>query len=447
MPVYRQFLRYTIPTVAAMLVNGLYQVVDGIFIGHYMGADGLAGINLAWPVIAMALGLGMLLGVGSGALSSIKQGEGDQDGAKRILATGLITLVCVAPVIATIIYFGAPYFLSWQGADEGGLLLARQYLDILTVGCVFTLGSIATPFLLRNDNSPNLATILMIAGAVTNIVFDYLFIAVLGWQLRGAALATLLAQMVVTLAGGHYFFSSRATLRLTRQCLRMEWQYLPRIILIGLSSFFMYIYSATTVALHNSQLAHYGESVSIGAYAILGYIITVYYLTVEGIANGMQPLASFYYGAKNYPVIRTLLRLSMSVVVLGGIAFVVGVNLFATSIIQIFNSDDQALRSSAEAAIRLHLFALFFDGFLVVTGAYFQALGYSRSAMFITLGNITVQMPFLFLLPLWFGLDGVWLAFPLSNIALSTIAVVMLWRELQRNKPINRAIFPTGYRQ
>lgn len=447
MPVYRQFLRYTIPTVAAMLVNGLYQVVDGIFIGHYMGADGLAGINLAWPVIATVLGLGMLLGVGTGALSSIKQGEGDWDSAKRILATGLITLVCVAPVIAIIIYFGAPYFLAWQGADNGGMVLARQYLDVLTVGCVFTLGSIATPFLLRNDNSPNLATILMMSGAVTNIVFDYLFIAVMGWQLQGAALATLLSQMVVTLGGGRYFFSNRATLRLTRQCLKVEWQYLPKMVLIGLSSFFMYIYSATTVAFHNSQLAYYGSSVSIGAYAILGYIITVYYLTVEGIANGMQPLASFNYGAKNYQAIRTLLRLSMSIVVLGGIVFVAVVNLFPTAIIGIFNSDDNALIQCAEEAIRLHLFALFFDGFLVVAGAYFQALGHSRKAMFITVGNISVQLPFLFLLPRWFGLDGVWLAFPLSNITLSVVVAMMLWWEVRREIPLSRSVYPTECRR
>ncbi|GHX24423.1 putative membrane protein [Vibrio cholerae] len=194
--IYRQFVRYTIPTVAAMLVNGLYQVVDGIFIGHYVGAEGLAGINVAWPVIGTILGIGMLVGVGTGALASIKQGEGHPDSAKRILATGLMSLLLLAPIVAVILWFMADDFLRWQGAEGRVFELGLQYLQVLLVGCLFTLGSIAMPFLLRNDHSPNLATLLMVIGALTNIALDYLFIAWLQWELTGAAIATTLAQVV-----------------------------------------------------------------------------------------------------------------------------------------------------------------------------------------------------------------------------------------------------------
>ncbi|GHW21919.1 putative membrane protein [Vibrio cholerae] len=163
--IYRQFVLYTIPTVAAMLVNGLYQVVDGIFIGHYVGAEGLAGINVAWPVIGTILGIGMLVGVGTGALASIKQGEGHPDSAKRILATGLMSLLLLAPIVAVILWLMADDFLRWQGAEGRVFELGLQYLQVLIVGCLFTLGSIAMPFLLRNDHSPNLATLLMVIGA------------------------------------------------------------------------------------------------------------------------------------------------------------------------------------------------------------------------------------------------------------------------------------------
>ena len=199
--IYRQFWRYTIPTVAAMLVNGLYQVVDGIFIGHYVGAEGLAGINVAWPIIGFILGLGMLVGVGTGALASIKQGEGNMTAAKQVLATGLLLLVMLAPAVATILWFLADDFIAWQGVEGRVYELGLQYLQVLVIACVFTLGSIAMPFLLRNDDSPNLATLLMVSGAIINILFDYLFIAVLHWELTGAAIATALAQLSVTVLG------------------------------------------------------------------------------------------------------------------------------------------------------------------------------------------------------------------------------------------------------
>ena len=153
--IQRQFWRYTIPTVAAMLVNGLYQVVDGIFIGQYVGADGLAGINLAWPVIGTILGIGMMVGVGTGALASIKQGEGKTEQATTTLTTGLILLAMLAPVVGVILWFNAELFISLQGGEGRAYELGVQYLDILIFASVFTLGSIALPFLLRNDNSPN----------------------------------------------------------------------------------------------------------------------------------------------------------------------------------------------------------------------------------------------------------------------------------------------------
>ncbi|ELI5732577.1 MATE family efflux transporter [Vibrio fluvialis] len=430
--IYRQFLRYAIPTVAAMLVNGLYQVVDGIFIGHYVGAEGLAGINVAWPVIGTILGMGMLVGVGTGALASIKQGEKDLHSAKRILATGLLTLVMLAPIVATVLWFFADDFLRWQGAQGRTFELGMQYLQILIIGCVFTLGSIAMPFLLRNDDSPNLATLLMVVGALCNIVLDYVLIAWLQWELTGAAIATAISQLIVTGLGFSYFFSKRAKLRLTRACLTMEWRYLPKIFAIGVSSFFMYAYGSTMVALHNSLIIQYGNAVMVGAYAILGYIVTVYYLTVEGIANGMQPLASFNHGARQYDNIRRLLKVAMSIAVLGGVVFVLMINLFPEQVIGIFNSNDPRLMEGAVFALKLHMFALFLDGFLVVSAAYYQATNHGGKAMFVTVGNMMVQLPFLYILPKLYGITGVWIAFPLSNIALSCVVGVMLWRDVSR---------------
>ncbi len=414
-----------------MLVNGLYQVIDGIFIGRYVGAEGLAGINVAWPVIGTILGIGMMVGVGTGALVSIKRGEQDQEGAKRILSTGLMLLVVLMPVVALVLFSFSDDFIRWQGAQGRVYELGLQYLNILVVSCIFTLGSIVAPFLLRNDDSPNLATILMVIGAATNILLDYVFIAWLDWELTGAAIATGLAQMVVTVLGIGYFFSSKATLRLSLSDLKLEFGRVPKIAMIGSSSFFMYAYGCAMVALHNSLFAQYDNAMLIGSYAILGYIVTVYFLIAEGIANGMQPLVSYNHGARNPKNIRKLLKIAMGTSVLGGIAFVILMNLFPYQVVSVFNSDDQDLIENTVMGIRLHMFALYLDGFLMVSAAYYQSLNKSSKAMFITVGNIMVQLPFLFIMPKLFGVAGIWIAFPLSNIALSLLVMSMLWRDVK----------------
>ncbi|UUM31053.1 MATE family efflux transporter [Vibrio japonicus] len=430
--IYKQFWRYTIPTVAAMLVNGLYQVVDGIFIGRYVGADGLAGINVAWPVIGTILGIGMLVGVGTGALTSIRQGEKDTLGAKQVLMMGLMLLLLITPIAAVTLWLFAENFLLWQGAEGRVFDLGLQYLNILIGACVFTLGSIAMPFLLRNDESPKLATMLMMVGAVINIVLDYVFIAWLDWELTGAAIATAIAQMTVTALGLMYFFSPSANLRLKVTEFEFRFTAIPKIFTIGVSSFFMYAYGSVMVALHNGLFAEYGDQLMIGAYAILGYIVTVYYLAAEGIANGMQPLASYNHGVKNVQNIKKLLKVAMSSSILLGLVFIGLLNLFPYQFVSVFNSESDELIGYTVTGIQLHLFALALDGFLVVTAAYYQSINRGSKAMFVTMGNMFIQLPFLYIMPKLYGVTGIWLAYPLSNIALSVVVAIMLFKDVRR---------------
>ncbi|MGR5154326.1 MATE family efflux transporter [Photobacterium swingsii] len=428
----RQFWRYTLPTIAAMLVNGLYQVVDGIFIGRYVGAQGLAAINVAWPIIGTVLGIGLMIGVGTGALCSVSKGEGDHNKAQRILSTGFIFLL-IASIAASVSLFSFGHdLLVLQGATGEVLALGHQYISVLAFAVIFAFGSIAVPFLLRNDGRPNFATGLMVLGAIANIALDYVLIAWFQWELMGAAIATAISQSLVTLIGLGYFFTDKADLRLTRKTLSFSLEHCRSIAWIGLSSFFMYAYGSFMVALHNVQFIKYGEVTMVGAYAILGYIVTVYYLVAEGVAGGMQPLVSYNHGAGNQSNIRKALKLGMVVSVVVGVLFVIVVNIAPYQFASIFNSEDSALIDHTVLGLRLHLFAMFLDGFLVVAAAYYQSVGKGSKSLFVTIGNMLVQLPFLFLLPIWFGAEGVWLALPLSNIALSSVVGIMMYRDIKQ---------------
>jgi Na+-driven multidrug efflux pump len=322
-------------------------------------------------------------------------------------------------------------FLLLQGSQGQMHLLAMQYLDILIFGSVFSLGSIAVPFLLRNDDSPNVATALMVLGALLNIVLDYLLIAVWQWELTGAAIATTISQGVVTILGVAYFFSSKANLRLRAADFVLQLHSIPRIVSIGISSFFMYAYGSFMIAIHNMLFADYGSVVLVGAYAILGYIVTFYYLIAEGIANAMQPLLSFNYGARRQDNMRKLFNVAMQSAVIGGVIFVVALNIFPYQSVAIFNSTDQELIDSTVTGIRLHLFSMFLDGFILIAAAYYQAINHGGKAMFVTIGNMLIQLPFLYALPKLFSVTGIWIAYPLSNIALSLIVVWMITKDLR----------------
>jgi putative MATE family efflux protein len=427
--IYKQFWQYTLPTVAAMLVNGLYQVVDGIFIGRYMGAEGLAGINVVWPIIGTVMGVGMMVGVGTGALASIHTGSGNRQKARTSLSTGLVLLLITYPVLVLTLWRYSEFFLLAQGIDGNALAMGSEYIEVLVPASFFTLGSIAIPFLLRNDGRPHYATFLMVLGALLNIVFDYLFIVRFGWELKGAALATALSQCVVTLMGVGYFFSKYATMRLRLSRFTIRFAEIPQILAIGSSSMVMYLYGSVMVAVHNWMFTQYGTVLTVGAYAVLGYILVIYYLTAEGIANGMQPLVSFNHGAKNGPAVKQLFSIACWSSILVGIVFVTALNVYPEEIIGIFNGDDPELMRDAVMGIRLHMFAVFLDGFIVVVAAYYQAIGDSKKAMFTTVGNMVIQFPFLYIFSQLFGLTGVWLAYPISNIALSVVLIWMIRKE------------------
>ena len=195
----------------------------------------------------------------------------------------------------------------------------------------------------------------------------------------------------------------------------------------------MYAYGALMIAVHNSLFSHYGDQMVIGAYAILGYIVTVYYLIAEGIANGMQPLVSYNHGANHQENVRKLLKMAMISTVAIGLGSVCLLNVFPKEFVSVFNHTSELLIENAIIGIRLHLFALAFDGFLVVVAAYYQAINKGSKAMFVTVGNMLIQLPFLYIMPKLIGMTGIWIAYPLSNITLSLFVVVMLAKDLRDN--------------
>lgn len=432
--VRRTFWRYAIPSIAAMLVNGLYQVVDGIFVGHYIGADGLAGINMAWPIIGILIGLGLLVGLGAGSLISIYRGEGNPQKARDTLSTGLGLMVLLGGLMMALIAAFGPAMMLAQGATGAALILGTDYIDIFVWGAVFTLAGGALPMLVRNDDSPHLSTGIMCLGAGLNILLDYLLIGVMDRGLEGAAIATVLSQSVVCFIALGYFFSSRSGLQLTWRRLVFRSALARKAIGLGTSTLFMYAYFSFVVALHNRLFMEYGTTTHVGAFAIIGYLMTIYYLLAEGIAGGMQPPISYYFGARQVEQIKATLMLAIKVTLISGLGFVAAFNLLPEAMLSLFISDDPALMATAAYGMKLHLFALYLDGLIALATIYFLAVNQGGKALAISVGNMMVQLPFLYLLPQWYGIDGIWLSMPLSNIVLFAVVAPMVWLDIKQKQ-------------
>ncbi|MGI9279960.1 MAG: MATE family efflux transporter [Endozoicomonas sp.] len=428
----RQFWRYTLPAVAGMLVNGLYATIDGIFIGQYVGANALASMNLVWPIFGLVIGIGLMCGTGSGALYSIFRGESRHEQAQSIFGNAISLMVLLSVGLGLILYHYGDRGLMLMRATDDVLVMGRSYLQVISIGSLAALLGAALPMMIRNDERPHLATIVMVIGALANIALDYLFIVVLQKGVAGAAIATVLAQLATAVIGLIYFFSNKARLRLSLKHLKISLDGYRQIMITGIPSLTMFIYMSFVLAIHNRLFLEFGSVTALAAFTIVGYVQAIFYMLAEGIAHGIQPLVSYNHGAGHQQNIRKALMMGIRWVLVIGISMLLLINLMPETIAQIFNSDDPVLIAETVRGLRLHLFTMFLDGFIVVAAAYFQALAQSRTATLITLGNMGVQIPLLFTLPFIFGVTGVWIALPLSNIFLAAVVAVVLIKDIRR---------------
>lgn len=428
----KTFWHYSLPTIVALMTNGLYQIVGGAFLGHVMGSDGLAAVNLAWPFLGVLLAIGMMIGMGSGARCAIAQGEQQNEKARRIVSQSFWLQLSLGVLAGQIMVFFANDFMQIQSDNRLINQYGRDYLTVLGLCGPIVLASLSMPLLVRNLGAPRLATLAMIAGALTNIILDYWFIVHLNWGLKGMAVAMILSESLSIIICSLFIFNRHNQLRPHRS----ELGFHPRLSLssltAGFSSMLMYIYLSVMTLAHNLLLLKYGGAIQVAAYTIAAYLMAFYYLFAEGVSGGMQPLTSFFYGARHYDKVLKVLRLALFTAVGGGIMFVLVLLIFPKIFAGIFISGDHELMKVTLVGMRLHLCLVFLDGFIVLAATFFQSLGMVRHATLITLSNMLILFPFLALLPLCLGVDGVWLAMPLSNLCLALIVCFMLYHQIKR---------------
>lgn len=429
------FISYVIPTLGAMLISGAYQLIDGFFIGHFIGAEGLAAVNIGWSYITVLLGFGLLVGVGTGSLYSIAKGAEDDEEARKIIGQSITLILIPGLIFGIILYLSAPTLVYMLSDAEYRVsqkfvttaYMAIDFIQVFAVSSPLVIGSLALPFLVRNMGKPYYATLYMAIGVSINILFSYLFIVVWEMSVFGAAIANILGESCAMFLGLYYIlFKSGEPLKL--QHFKPNFRLIKDIMVNGASTFFMYIYVGFIMMLHHKMLVKYGGTVAVSAYTITGYIITIYYLGMEGIANGVQPIISRLYGRENYLSTRAIIRMMAFVGMTYGITLTIFLQIFPEFFTALFTNELELSKVTIHA-INFHLPLLFLEGAFVMVTVFFQAIGEGTKALVISIGNLVIQIPFLFIAPKFYQLDGVWVAMPLSSALLAV--PVIYWAYLR----------------
>ena len=451
----RRFWGYALPSILAMLVSGAYYLVDGIFVGHYVGAAGLAGINLVYPVIMVLIGLAAMIAMGAATAISFQQGAKNLRQARQALVNALWLLVLLGTTAPLLLYHWHIDILLGLGIEQGTETWqqASDYLLWIGGGTLLLASNLAVPYLLRNDGRPRLAMILVSAGAVLNILLNYVMVGRLGLGLVGTAQATLISEGIVSLLGLGYFFSSHARLRLSWRQLAPDLPAMPGLLFTGLPSLIAQFNLGLLLLLHNSQLMVHGSVKDLAGFTVAGYTEAVFIVILQGLAFGIQPLISQAAGAKRHRDLKFLMEMGLKITLIYGMLVWLLIQLLPRQVAMLYTGDqDEELLSAAVSSLTLNLGAIPLEGIIMFGIVLLQSMARTRQALIISAAKTLLLLPLIFLLPLQWGRDGVLMAQPTTVLLLTLPLCWLLWREWRRlalacaPRPLRRTQ-PLGPRQ
>ena len=431
-------VQYAVPAIIAMTASSLYNMVDSIFIGHGVGPLAISGLALTFPLMNLAAAFGSLVGVGAATLVSMRLGQRDYDTAGKVLGNVFMLnlIIGVAFSIVTLLFLDP--ILYFFGASEATVGYAREYMTVILLGNVITHMYLGLNSVLRASGHPRKAMYATINTVVINTVLDPLFIYGFGWGIRGAAIATVLAQVISLVWQFRILSDRRELLHFRRGIYRLHAKIVRDILAIGMSPFLMNLAACFIVILINKGLKEFGGDLSIGAYGIVNRVAFFFVMVVMGLNQGMQPIAGYNFGAQQYDrVLRVLKLTAIGATCVTTCGFLLG-ELMPRLAVSLFTKDAKLVRLAAEG-MRITFVCFPIIGFQMVATNFFMSIGMAGKAIFLSLSRqLLFLLPGLVLLPplfdqytQWNGSWGVWCAMPLSDLLASIVAFLMLMHQLR----------------
>ena len=422
-------MQYAIPAIIAMTASSLYNMVDSIFIGHGVGPLAIAGLAITFPFMNLAAAFGSLVGVGASTLVAIKLGQKDKESATHVLGNVVMLNGIIGLVFMTVALLFLDPILLFFGASPDTLPYAREYMQVILAGNLVTHIYMGLNEVLRASGYPQKAMAATLTAVIVNCGLDALFIMGFGWGIRGAALATITAQIIALGFELHHFSRKKSFLHFQKGIFGLKRQIVGGMLAIGLSPFLMNLCACFVVILINKSLKTYGGDLAIGAYGIVNRIVFLFIMIVMGFNQGMQPIAGYNFGARLFDRLIQVL----SGVAVTTVGFLAG-QIFPRSLICLFTSDETLTNIAVEG---LRIVLIFFPvvGFQMVTSSFFQSIGMAKKAIFLSLTRqLLFLIPSLLVFPSIWGTVGVWMSMPVADCIATIVAACMLRWQLKRLK-------------
>ncbi len=427
-PVGRLLLQYALPAMIAMTASSLYNIVDRVFIGQGVGALAISGLAITFPFMNLTAAFGAGIGVGASTAISVKLGQKDYTTAQNILGNTFTLNLIIGIGLSIVCLLFLDPILRFFGASAQTIPYAHEYMVIILLGNVISHMYFGMNALLRAASKPRQAMFATIFTVVMNVVLDALFILGFGWGIRGAAIATILSQLLALCWQFRLFSNKDELLHFKKGIYRLRKKLVKNIIAIGISPFLMNVCACVIVIFMNNQLVRFGGDLSVGAYGIANGIAMVFIMFVMGVNQGMQPIAGYNYGAQKLD--RLMRVLNLSIIAATGL-MVAGwlIAMFLPYYCARMFTTDKTLIEMGIKAIRVMMFCFPFIGFQMVVTNFFQCIGKVKISIFLSLSRqMLILLPLLGILPLFWGIEGVWYSMPVSDLAASVIAaVIMVW--------------------
>lgn len=419
--------QYTLPAIVGTVVMSLYNIVDRIFIGQGVGPLAISGLTLTFPFMIVLMAFGMLIGAGSASRISITLGQNDKAKAEKILGNAVTLTFIISGIAITLAAIFMNDILRLFGGTDKTIGYAREYMEIIIPGGIFTALYFGLNNILRASGHPQKAMYNILLGAIINIILDPIFIFVFDWGIRGAAIATVISYIVGTLNVVSHFLKPNSTLKFHWKNLRPEKEIINSIISIGLSPFSMQLGTSVVVMLINSTLLKYGGDLAIGAYGIVNSINMMIVMFIIGLNQGSQPIIGFNYGAKNYHRMFDTLKLAAIIATgFSTIGFIIG-TFFPFQAVTLFTTDKELIQLAGTAQrITVVLFPII--GFQTVVSNFFQSIGKAKLSIFLSLTRQFIFLiPSILILPPLLGLNGAWASMPVSDGLSSIVTLITFW--------------------
>ncbi len=433
-PVGRLLWQYAAPAIVAMTASSLYNIIDRAFIGQIVGADAIAGLGITFPFMNLSAAFGAAVGVGASTCISVKLGQKDYKTAEELLGNTVTLNLIVGFLFMVVCMLFLDPILRFFGASEVTLPYAREFMEVILLGNMITHMYFGMNAVLRAAGKPRHAMYATLFTVACNIVLVITFVWLFRWGIRGAAMATITSQTLALCWQLWIFSDKKEIIHLKSGIYKLKAVLVRNIIAIGISPFLMNVAACIIVIFMNNQLVRYGGDMDVASYSISNSIAMMFVMFVMGVNQGMQPIAGYNYGAENYDRLMKVLNISMmaaTAIMLTGWLIAMFLPYYCARIF----TTDQTLIELSIFAIRVNMLVFPVIGFQMVITNFFQCIGKVQTAIFLSLSRqLLLLLPLLVVLPLIWGIDGVWAALPASDATAALMAAIVMMSYMNKLK-------------